>query len=114
MVHPIFVGSPCQPVILKVVSTEEEPCRRGAMGDQVALVMAVRKSPPLNRGIGLWVKTLYLVRSLGQLVILNVVEIKRLGEISRGGALGNQVTRVTVKSVHLLIEAVACGDEETL
>ena len=48
MVHPIFVGSPGQPVILKVVSTEGESSRRGAMGDQVALVTAVRKSPALN------------------------------------------------------------------
>jgi hypothetical protein len=59
-------------------------------------------------------ETLYLLRSLGQLVILNVVEIKRLGETSRGGAMGNQVTLLTVKIVHLLIEAVSCGDEETL
>lgn len=39
---------------------------------------------------------------------------QRFGEISRGGALGKSSYPVIVKSVHLLIEAVACGDEETL
>ena len=59
-------------------------------------------------------KTPYLLRSLGQLVILNVVETKRLDETSTGGAIGNQVTPVPVKSVHLLIEPVAFGDKKTL
>ena len=59
-------------------------------------------------------ETPYLLRSLGQLVILNVVGTKRLDETSTGGAIGNQVTPVTIKSVHLFIEPVAFGDEENL
>lgn len=50
MVLPIFVGSPCHPVIFEVVDFEGLGVlsRGGTFGNEVAQVMAVKKSPPLN------------------------------------------------------------------
>ena len=57
--------------------------------------------------------------SLGELVILKVVDAEGLNEPCREGAMGDQVTLVTavrkpMEISHLLIEAIACGQRDSI